>query len=28
MVRIRLQEGQAAAIPLDKVAKASLEFEM
>ncbi len=26
-VRLKLQEGQTAAIPLDKVAKASLEFE-
>lgn len=27
MIRIRLNEGQTAAIPLDKVAKANLEFE-
>jgi len=27
IIRIRLTEGQTAAIPLDKVAKANLEFE-
>lgn len=28
VVSIRLNEGQSAAIPLDKIAKANLEFEM